>query len=797
MLEFSLGFLRFKGVSPPIGMRIARGFTFVVLLACVIAGVAWFGLDHLADSIEVGDDTNRLVKTMHEVRLAEKNFIIRGERNYIDEALSGIDSVRLQAMATRTKIGDEGDKQIIDNALMALSEFERAFIRYVRLVESENEIVDQAVNWAREAEHKADAFAFGTEEEGEEHGPRPVEERLAKLERASELIRFVAEARIEEKNFLLGWRNEHAKANRQYVDQAKTRALELHGQFSGLATRPVIRAISRALVNYEASFAEAVKIREARVLAEERMVASGREVGEMMAELRTERKARVLAAKTMVLRILAAVAIGAIAIGIGLAWMTTRSIAEPLNALTSTLLKLSERKTVTVIPGIERGDELGEMARATDVFRQVTAEIERQRWMTSVLAELSTKIRMAPNEDDLCRVVLNTVCPLLSVVRGGVYLVDPKREVLVPSAFWASDRKVVGMPEFRFGEGLVGQCAADKQAIVLADAPERYAGVRSGFGTTAVTTVAVYPIALDDTVLGVAELALFHAVSADQSELLSEVRRVVAVNIDRLRRDIKTGQLQEETKRQAELLAAQEDLKRTLVELQTSNSRLERFAEVAAHDLQEPVRMIITYAQLLERRYGHNLDQEATEFIDFMLEGAQRMGDLIRGILDFGRIKNDIKPFEKVHVGKIVERASKQLALSIQDTGAIIHHADLPLVRGDREQLLSLFVNLMSNAMKFSRPGIPPTIDIDAEIIDGDWQLSVADNGIGIEAQYHDRIFQIFKRLHNSSEYAGTGIGLSICKEVVERHGGRIWVESGADAGSTFRFTLPAVHNGT
>ena len=236
---------------------------------------------------------------------------------------------------------------------------------------------------------------------------------------------------------------------------------------------------------------------------------------------------------------------------------------------------------------------------------------------------------------------------------------------------------------------------------------------------------------------------------------------------------------------------AEERLKRIL-ELERSNTELEQFAYVASHDLQEPLRMVTSYVKLLERRYKGRLDKDADEFIGFAADGAARMRTLINDLLSYSRLSTRAQPFEKVDCNAALAAALGNLRLAIEESRADVAFEALPEVMADAVQLVQLFQNLVSNAVKFRREEIP-RVRISAGRKDGDWLFAVADNGIGIEPEYKERIFLIFQRLHGRGEYSGTGIGLAICRRIVERHGGRIWVESVPGQGSTFFFTIPAV----
>jgi PAS domain S-box-containing protein len=238
----------------------------------------------------------------------------------------------------------------------------------------------------------------------------------------------------------------------------------------------------------------------------------------------------------------------------------------------------------------------------------------------------------------------------------------------------------------------------------------------------------------------------------------------------------------ERKKSEAALQAAHEELKR-------SNAELEQFAYVASHDLQEPLRMVASYTQLLGRRYQAKLDQDAREFMSYIVDGATRMKQLIEDLLAYSRVGTKGQDFKPVALEAPLRRALFNLRAGIEEAGAAVTYDPLPTVHGDVVQLGQLLQNLVGNALKF-RSNSVPRIHIGVSEKDSEYQIEVRDNGIGIEPQYFERIFMVFQRLHNKGEYPGTGIGLAICKKVVERHGGRIWVESRAGEGSSFYFTL-------
>ncbi len=235
---------------------------------------------------------------------------------------------------------------------------------------------------------------------------------------------------------------------------------------------------------------------------------------------------------------------------------------------------------------------------------------------------------------------------------------------------------------------------------------------------------------------------------------------------------------------------AEQQLNHYTEELTRSNAELEQFAYVASHDLQEPLRMVASFTQLLAKRYRGKLDQDADEFIGFAVDGATRMQRLINDLLAYSRVGTRGNAFKPEDSNAIFRQARDNLAKAIEDSGAVIFQDSLPTVQGDEVQLIQLFQNLMANAIKF-RGTESPQIQVSAEHKGPEWVFAIKDNGIGIAPEHHERVFSIFQRLHQRSEYPGTGIGLAICKKIVERHGGRIWVESQVGKGSTFYFTIP------
>ena len=254
------------------------------------------------------------------------------------------------------------------------------------------------------------------------------------------------------------------------------------------------------------------------------------------------------------------------------------------------------------------------------------------------------------------------------------------------------------------------------------------------------------------------------------------------------------ARLPEKVRRALREKKVREERKQFQQELARSNRDLEQFAYVASHDLQEPLRMVATYTQLLAERYRGKLDAEADKYIHYAVDGALRMQKLVQDLLTFSRAGRQGGAFESTDCNVVLQASLKNLEAAIQESHAVVRQDELPVVMGDGSQLIQVFQNLIGNAVKF-RGSEAPVIRVSADAQGKEWVFSVADNGIGIAAEHKEKVFVVFRRLHTREEYAGNGIGLSICEKIIEHHGGRIWVESEPGRGSNFQFTLPIKGN--
>ncbi|MFJ6166208.1 ATP-binding protein [Micromonospora orduensis] len=234
-------------------------------------------------------------------------------------------------------------------------------------------------------------------------------------------------------------------------------------------------------------------------------------------------------------------------------------------------------------------------------------------------------------------------------------------------------------------------------------------------------------------------------------------------------------------------------LQKQAEELTRSNRDLEQFAYVASHDLQEPLRKVASFCQLLQRRYAGQLDERADQYIAFAVDGAQRMQRLINDLLAFSRIGRLTTGFTEVDLNKVLGDVAAQTEAARQYADAELTWTEMPVIRGEEPLLTNLLANLVSNSIKFRRPDVPPKVHVSARLVGSEWEITCQDNGIGIEPEFADKIFVIFQRLHSKDAYPGTGIGLAIVKKIVEYHGGRVWVDTDVPEGTAIRFTLPAL----
>ena len=423
-------------------------------------------------------------------------------------------------------------------------------------------------------------------------------------------------------------------------------------------------------------------------------------------------------------------------------------------------------------------------------FRDVTDRKERERQLErrarqqEVVADLGQYALETDDLDELMHEAARAVADVLDNDYCKVLDLDRDAEELLL-------RQGVGWDAGIVGEATVSAVEADSQAaytlandhpIVVEDleTETRFSGpelltshdVRSGISTV------IGPFDEPWGILGTHHTER-REFTAEDVNFVHSVANVLAEAIERHRY-------------QEELEALVADLEKTNERLEDSNQRLEQFAYAASHDLQEPLRMVSSYLQLIERRYGDELDEDGREFLGFAVDGAERMRAMIEGLLEYSRVETRGDPFRPVDLDAVLADTLDDLRVTIEETDAEITSEELPRVEGDENQLRRVFQNLLHNAIEYSGDE-PPRVHVSASREGSRWRISVSDEGIGIDPEDADRVFEVFNRLHTRDEHAGTGIGLALCERIVERHGGEIGIDSEPGEGSTFSFTLPAV----
>lgn len=412
--------------------------------------------------------------------------------------------------------------------------------------------------------------------------------------------------------------------------------------------------------------------------------------------------------------------------------------------------------------------------------RQTALVLQQQHQRSQLFADVTLKIRQSLHIDTILQTAVTEVKQILQADRVLIYrlLTDSGGSAVAeavqpgwPQVMGATyPQEMLSAPSRQHYES--GQIASVADVTLDGDgavAP----GLADFFHQFQVRAKLVVPIL---TPAGLWGLLIAHHCSAPrhwttfETDLLQQLADQIAIALTQ-------AQLLEQETRQRQ-------------ELARSNSELQQFAYIASHDLQEPLRMVTSYLQLLERRYQGQLDADADDFIQFAVDGARRMRTLISDLLAFSRISTQGQSFELTSTADAVLRATANLKLAIDENAAVITWSDLPQVYADPTQLTQLFQNLIGNAIKF-RSAVPCQITLEAIQKEDVWQFAIQDNGIGLDPEYAERIFVIFQRLNNRMDYPGTGIGLALCKKIVERHGGDIWVESAPDHGATFYFTIP------
>jgi PAS domain S-box-containing protein len=448
-------------------------------------------------------------------------------------------------------------------------------------------------------------------------------------------------------------------------------------------------------------------------------------------------------------------------------------------------------------PIVERGSLTGAVVAFTDATSRKRSEEELQaRYKElAVLHEVGQMIFASTDLKVVIGSILERVISLVSLDLGNIRLFEPGGRMQTGAYRGYRDPENIRKHHAHMSGpdrgAFVPQVVSSRKSLMLEDIAKRE-GLRT-FKNEGARSAIIVPITTAEETLGVIELGsrVRRRFRPDEVGLLEAIGDQIGIAVQKARLFEETERSNREIKLAKEKLEmVNSALTAQAAELARSNSELQHFAYVASHDLQEPLRMVASYVQLLARRYKDKLDSDAEEFIGFAVDGATRMQALINALLTYSRVGTQAKTFEPTDCDAVLDTILTGLKAAIEDSGAVITRDPLPTVKGDGTQLGQLFQNLIGNGIKF-RGAAAPQIHVSSRRNGKGWIFSVRDRGIGIDARFAERIFMMFQRLHAKGEYPGAGIGLAICKKIVERHGGEIWVESRPGDGSTFYFTIP------
>ena len=423
----------------------------------------------------------------------------------------------------------------------------------------------------------------------------------------------------------------------------------------------------------------------------------------------------------------------------------------------------------------------------TGVIRDVTERRRSDQYLAAQHAVVDVLARN-PATDDALPLVLAALGASMGWDAGGFWLPAADGAHLRCAAYWHADglddaafERVTREISFAPGEGMPGRVwASGRPAWVLNIADDDNFPRADAASEADLHGAIALPLVSDDETVGAVDF--FSSRMRPPDEALLEMMSTVSTQVGQFIR-----------RKQAEdgLLRATAQLEERAAALERSNAELEQFAYIASHDLSEPLRMVSGFVQLLSDRYQGQLDDDADEFIGFAVDGVQRMQSLIDDLLAYSRVGRTSREDGPADAGVALAAAQRSLAAAIAERNAVIEAGDLPVVLGDERELAQLFQNLISNAIKFCEEPVPRVV-VEAEPDGARWRFRVRDNGIGIEPQHAERIFKMFQRLHDRDSYPGTGIGLSVCKKIVERQGGEVSVRPGDGGGTVFEFSFPA-----
>ncbi len=409
-----------------------------------------------------------------------------------------------------------------------------------------------------------------------------------------------------------------------------------------------------------------------------------------------------------------------------------------------------------------------------------------------IINEFAVNLLDKQTVDDIVWAVAKNAIAKMGFVDCVIYLLDPKSGMLEQKAAHGpknpSPLDIKNPILIPIGQGIVGNVAASGQGEIINDTSrdDRYI-LDDDFRYSEIAI----PIKMNEQVIGVidSEHPDKNFFTKEDFEILTTIAAMTATKLMNARAAEKIKSHQKHLEQEIELKT--QHLKKIITQLEQSKQDIESFAYAAAHDLQEPLRTIASYLQLLDRNLQGQMDPKSKHFLHTAINGATRMKKLLEGILNYSDLQEGVVPFEKVDLNEVIQEIQEALAKKITTHQAIIQFEQLPVVYGIHSQIMQLFQNLISNSIKFKKPDVKPVICISAKAEKGRWQIAVTDNGIGIEPEKQDKVFKIFSRLHHFKDYPGHGIGLALCKRIIELHHGQITLKSPQGQGTTFSFDLP------
>jgi signal transduction histidine kinase len=485
-----------------------------------------------------------------------------------------------------------------------------------------------------------------------------------------------------------------------------------------------------------------------------------------------------------------------------------RTLTQPILQLVSGAQKIGQGQLNHRI-NVKTSDEIGQLAAEFNTMaanlNESNQSLTRRLNFERLVSELSVKFISLPSDqiDAAIDLALAEIARFVDVTRSAVFLLSDSQKTFSNTHEWCADpedSQMALLQNIPFEAiGYYWEFLHRNEDVVISrpeDLPLDVVNAWAWREKHGFRPLLLVPMIFHNELYGA--IGFYGSIDEEKEwpkEFLALLRFTSNIFVSVLERQKTEAELHRHRDELALLVAERtSELENSMEKLTRSNEELAQFAYVASHDLQEPLRMVSSYMQLLSRRYEGKLDEEADEFIGFAVDGAQRMQGLINDLLAFSRVGTRGQELVPTDSQTVLDQTLRNLQIAIEESQATIVSDPLPTVMGDAGQLGQLFQNLIGNALKF-RSDTPVEIQIRVEPKNEEWLFAVCDNGIGIEPEYRERIFAIFQRLHTRKEYSGTGIGLAVCKKIVERHNGRIWVESALGQGSTFYFTLPREEN--